>query len=132
MNKTWKKKWLGALRSGKYKQGEGQLRRRDNTFCCLGVLCHITAPKDAWWEDGIICYDEQYVLPEMVLDEVQLNDTDPIVPVTAKEGRQIIGALNNNGPAVDMVKVSGRAPLSALNDAGFSFKQIARKIERYL
>jgi len=34
----FKKKWVEALRSGKYKQGKGALHRR-NCFCCLGVVC---------------------------------------------------------------------------------------------
>lgn len=41
--------WLDALRSGKYRQGQGQLRQTDgnghNRFCCLGVLCDL-AVKD--------------------------------------------------------------------------------------
>ncbi len=46
MNKELKKKWLKALRSGKYKQGKGALKREINqkkecAFCCLGVLCDI-------------------------------------------------------------------------------------------
>jgi hypothetical protein len=35
-----KKKWVAALRSGKYKQGTGALRRGDE-YCCLGVLCDV-------------------------------------------------------------------------------------------
>ena len=36
-----KKTWLKALRSGKYKQGDGVLYRPDTKqFCCLGVLEH--------------------------------------------------------------------------------------------
>ena len=38
-----KQKWVAALRSTAYKQGTLQLRRRDNTFCCLGVLCNLHA-----------------------------------------------------------------------------------------
>lgn len=47
MDPKVKAKWIKALRSGKYKQGEGQLRNTrdvggvDPTFCCLGVLCEI-------------------------------------------------------------------------------------------
>jgi hypothetical protein len=36
-----KTKWVEALRSGKYVQGKGMLRFKDNNFCCLGVLCDI-------------------------------------------------------------------------------------------
>lgn len=42
MDKTVKKKWIKALRSGKYNQGTGCLKDFENkTFCCLGVLCDI-------------------------------------------------------------------------------------------
>lgn len=40
MNKSVATKWVKALRSGKYKQGYKHLRR-DNKYCCLGVLCEI-------------------------------------------------------------------------------------------
>lgn len=44
-----KTKWIEALRSGKYLQAIGRLRRargRDGAlaFCCLGVLCEVTDP----------------------------------------------------------------------------------------
>jgi hypothetical protein len=31
-------KWRDELRSGKYKQGNGRLKKKNNTYCCLGVL----------------------------------------------------------------------------------------------
>lgn len=40
-----KKRWVAALRSGKYKQGTGQLCHinisGENFYCCLGVLNEI-------------------------------------------------------------------------------------------
>lgn len=36
-----KAQWLTALRSGDYAQGSQRLRRLDDTFCCLGVLCDL-------------------------------------------------------------------------------------------
>jgi hypothetical protein len=43
------KKWVKALRSGKYKQGHGALiemqgeeRKKIKTYCCLGVLCDVS------------------------------------------------------------------------------------------
>jgi len=36
----FKEKWLKALRSGEYKQGEGYLLI-NNTLCCLGVGCKV-------------------------------------------------------------------------------------------
>ena len=42
MDAATKAKWVAALRSGKYKQGTGQLRTEDDCYCCLGVLCDIS------------------------------------------------------------------------------------------
>lgn len=44
------KRWIVALRSGKYEQGNGELESVDEEknmyYCCLGVLRHIVNPKD--------------------------------------------------------------------------------------
>lgn len=40
MDPGWKAKWVAALRSGRYAQGKGHLRR-GSRYCCLGVLCEI-------------------------------------------------------------------------------------------
>ena len=40
MDPVLKKKWVAALRSGKYKQGKEVLRDGDR-YCCLGVLCEV-------------------------------------------------------------------------------------------
>lgn len=37
----FKKKWVSALKSGKYKQGSGYLRNVNDEFCCLGVACDL-------------------------------------------------------------------------------------------
>jgi hypothetical protein len=39
-------KWLGALRSGKYKQGHGKLETSEG-LCCLGVGCKVFIPKES-------------------------------------------------------------------------------------
>ncbi len=36
------KAWVAALRSRRYKQARGRLRR-DDAFCCLGVACELAA-----------------------------------------------------------------------------------------
>lgn len=44
MEKDLKAKWVAALRSGKYKQGQGWLYsiiKGSPKFCCLGVLCEV-------------------------------------------------------------------------------------------
>lgn len=50
MHPDWRKRWIDALRSGKYKQTTRALRRfdtidingQDPRYCCLGVLCEIS------------------------------------------------------------------------------------------
>lgn len=37
------KRWIAALDSGEYKQGQSQLQV-DNRYCCLGVGCRVLIP----------------------------------------------------------------------------------------
>lgn len=49
-----RRRWIAALRSGKYKQGRRGLRiiYGDNElWCCLGVLCDVVAPEN-WVSSG--------------------------------------------------------------------------------
>jgi hypothetical protein len=55
MSPELKAKWLAALRSQKYQQGNGTLHR-GNTFCCLGVLCDVAGY--AWHQDN--AYDDHF------------------------------------------------------------------------
>lgn len=51
MNAALGRKWIAALRSGEYKQGHGQLRRRlhsGDCHCVMGVLCELS-PLFAYW-----------------------------------------------------------------------------------
>lgn len=44
MDQKLKRKWVAALRSGKYKQGKNRLKTKHG-FCCLGVLRDVDDPK---------------------------------------------------------------------------------------
>lgn len=51
MNPNVKAKWVQALRSGQYEQGDGWLHYEADgvhKFCCLGVLCELAV------EEGVI------------------------------------------------------------------------------
>lgn len=102
MDAELKAKWITALRSGEYKQARGWLRR-DDAFCCLGVLCDISGRGE--WRGN------QFNFP----DDHRLGG----LPVRwAKE----IG-----------VGQSAEAKLAAMNDArGASFCEIADWIEANL
>ncbi len=58
MNPELKEKWVAALESGDYAQGQSYLQN-NNKFCCLGVLCDVMAPED-WHtpsDEGISCHE---------------------------------------------------------------------------
>lgn len=64
MDKDVKDRWLTALRSGEYKQGQNYLERR-GCNCCLGVLAKIEGVpmKDRYFDDmdnGEQDIEEQY------------------------------------------------------------------------
>lgn len=70
MNRDRVTRWTAALRSGKYRQGENQLRVGDR-FCCLGVACDLEDP-DEW--DGNVYRDSVTFLPEDVRDEYGFSE----------------------------------------------------------
>lgn len=52
--KAFKRKWIAALRSGKYEKGKYNLfDRRSNSYCCLGVACRVAGQKKIT-DDGSI------------------------------------------------------------------------------
>jgi hypothetical protein len=72
MDKDIKAKWLEALRSGRYRQGEGALRV-DDKFCCLGVLCDLIAPGE--WMGGVFRANEVF-LPESLNSTLGIGEQD--------------------------------------------------------
>lgn len=110
MKKEIADKWIAALRSGDYKQGKGALRKKDDTYCCLGVLCAILGieareppPTGNVYTFGV---DRNFgVLPTEAIVAAGMHSCDGIV---------------------------GTMSLSIMNDAfgGYSFNDIANVIER--
>jgi hypothetical protein len=45
MDAEIKTKWLKALRSGRYKQGNSELLNDRGSYCCLGVLAKVQGAK---------------------------------------------------------------------------------------
>lgn len=59
MDKEIKRRWVEALRSGKYEQGQGKLLH-SGKFCCLGVLCDIQGvPREEITKYAISPFDEE-------------------------------------------------------------------------
>jgi hypothetical protein len=99
------KKWVKALRSGKYKQFKGGLKGKTEEgklgYCCLGVLCRVVGS------------------PTLS----RLGADLPRDIVCEKAG------LSNWNPEVNYLD-TGRRFLSSLNDEGITFKEIADLIEK--
>jgi hypothetical protein len=119
MNPEVKNKLVAALRSGEYKQTQGQLREGDDSFCCLGVLCDLHAKEtgyvweEAWssdYPDGFMYLGQEFILPEEV--------------------RTWAGLPSSDGGEV---RVDGcRGNLANHNDNGRTFEEIADAIEEQL
>jgi len=54
VNQEIKEKWIEALLSGNYKQGQNYLRDSGEQFCCLGVLCdlYVKEGHGQWEKEG--------------------------------------------------------------------------------
>jgi hypothetical protein len=108
MLKTWKKKWIEALRGGKYKQTTRYLRRENGTYCCLGVICDLVAPEN-WGNvnnNGVLNFTFQ--------DEIALD----WLP------RTLMRKL--------CITHEEETTLISMNDAGSTFDDIANHIEENL
>lgn len=110
MKKDIKVKWIDALRSGKYEQGQKNLRSLDNKFCCLGVLCDIIDNKK--WETF-----------------EKANSAKQTYPYTYNG---YTGILNYKMVTELKIKDSEQVFLTNMNDTGKSFAEIADYIEENL
>lgn len=108
MNTEIKEKWLESLRSGKYEQGTGALRKNGEAcdqFCCLGVLCDIIAP-------------EKWKLANK--SEIFIHDCDRVGTLSSRLKEKV-------GLNADIEE-----QLIDLNDNGKSFSEIADFIQEHV
>jgi hypothetical protein len=99
-----KTRWVEALRSGRYAQGTGALRKQE-AFCCLGVLCDVT--DRANWEAH----------PSGIYQQI-VHGGDSLLPEHV--------ALASGVPH------EAQWALANMNDMGRSFAEIADYIEAHL
>lgn len=115
------KKWVAALRSGKYEQGTGALRV-DQSYCCLGVACELyrEATGDGIWEGSTFFTGVPEVTPDTLPNS---NWSLLLLPAPV---RTWLGL----GTRAGNFKLEGIAEsLSGMNDTGSAFDQIADMIE---
>lgn len=124
-----KRKWLTALLSGVYKQGDGCLRlhaqqreaKGQEKWCCLGVLCDVSGKGD-WRQSQRQSWDQttypvwEFVFSDTLAGIAGRNDT--VLPEGLRD------ALN--------ITSQQEEQLVTMNDAGKSFRVIAQWIDRNL
>lgn len=111
--KANRKKWVKALRSGKYKKGAGALRSGLDKYCCLGVLCAVAGIRPRGRLDGNFIYrGESLHAPKEAMAFVGLR---------CKDGSTRAGSQYNN--------ITNANSLELMNDMGADFSQIADFIE---
>jgi hypothetical protein len=139
-----KQRWIEELRSGRYKQGRGELHRlgtptrdgdvTEDQFCCLGVLskmCHEAGATPAEEKVGnVMEYGEPGDTTYLPLDVIKwagmkFEGRRMYLDSVVEETRGIItyGAT----PSED-----GEINLSIMNDNGSTFEEIADVIEKHV
>jgi hypothetical protein len=137
MKKTVANKWIKALRSGKYKQGQHCLRSTDDKFCCLGVLCHIMKIPH-WLKPSLsdrldMCIgayrfgdpedSKVYagLLPPMAIKKAGMKTEDGVFCASHYPQKECKEAMEKYG-AITLV---------GMNDNGKTFEEIADAIEEH-
>jgi hypothetical protein len=124
MDPEVKAKWVAALRSGKYEQGQAVLQAPSGRMCCLGVLCDVLAPEK--WEasdcDGFaVRHDGKEDLPA---DDIRRAAGFPLETMVQRLGNEF---------AIPAVVIKNKADvLHNHNDCGANFAEIADAIEAQL
>ncbi len=117
MNKDIKDRWIQALRSGEYKQGQDYLRD-DDKFCCLGVLCELAVQDDVIEPARQDSDSSEYYYG--------VDNMSSVLPVEVMEW----AGLDSSNPVVVFDQV--HVPISDPNDSGVPFSAIADVIEEQL
>ena len=108
MNNEVKIKWLEALRSGDYDQGQGGLKSGDNKFCCLGILCDIFLKEhNENWQKPI--RDENFFsidgvnncLPKRVSEWAEIDTVWPKV-MTSATNSEYLTSLNDGNNLINI------------------------------
>lgn len=111
------KRWLKALRSGKYKQGKGALCRwipgGAEEFCCLGVAAHVLIPGE-WNRPAYADLDESEEF-DWEFTHVSIDDALDLHRISGILEQETLDLLFGPGLNVDQ--------LAALNDGSWWYDQ---------
>jgi len=122
MNSEVKQKWIDALRSGEYIQGQKNLES-EGKFCCLGVLCDLAV------KDGVPVLVTKDSRSRHVLDSVSFTRYDGSAAVLPEKVRNWAGLSYSDFDDWKLIEMNDG------NGSGtrtYSFDQIADYIEKNL
>ena len=124
MNKEFIKRWISALRSGKYSQGRVYLESSTGEMCCLGVACNLLA------EDGILQKRLNLSAYEFFAPDSGMSSMSSLPPAAQKYvGFEDDDRHEASGGPIDH---DGYTQLWQLNDmAEMTFDEIADVMERH-
>jgi hypothetical protein len=107
MNQDVKKRWVEALRSGKYQQGRGHLCD-GSTYCCLGVLCELVVPEMKILRVGLgFSYGHSLTcLPR------EANERSGVAPET----EEILIEMNDGNRALGVKRDTGKKTFAEIAD----------------
>jgi len=124
MKKEIAKKWVKALRSGKYKQGKGYLKqlnsKNEPRHCCLGVLCELYDQQMKKNHKKTLHSD--HMVDSTGTEFIRLNKNDGGLPWEVRLWADITSPLGEFN--------KGKKCLADLNDSGKKFSTIADIIEK--
>ena len=124
MKKEIMEKWVNALRSEEYKQGQGNLCDSKNRFCCLGVLTELfIQEKNKNTKNGKLKYGWEEKNGFLTFEGEELVLTNKVMKWSGMKTNS--GIIKNNSLKDES--------LAIMNDKYFSFKDLANIIEeKYL
>ena len=118
MNKDTKEKWVAALRGGKYKQCQGELKDASGAHCCLGVLLETQGWKETT-STTVSTNQDKFTFSNYVSQEGVINREENELDEYTSEAFGL-----NRQQQVRLMNLN--------DDKGWSFNLIARWIEDHL
>ena len=123
------KKWVKALRSGKFKQGVGTLKQFNNRgqaqHCCLGVLCELYNDEMKKNHKKTIPVKTVKGSYDYSFGFVRFGNSTDMLP---EKVRKWAGMKSHDGKFTDTDGINNN--LADVNDFGRKFKTIANIIDK--
>ena len=111
--------WVQELRSGNWRQTTGALRKTDS-YCCLGVACALYADAEG---------EGEWTPINPGWEEYEFMGRDGVLPERVRMWLGVVSPHGDLKEPVEIGKDTAHYSLAELNDDGYTFEEIADKIE---